>query len=408
MIHLTMSITDSYGTYAKFAGTCLESVFANTHQLVMVHLLHDDTLSDKNRKRFLELARRHGQTILFYNMSQLVGRRLAASGAKITSRFSPASLYRLLLADVLPEDIEQVVYLDADIICHLDIARLVEACQGMTEALAAVTEESNDMRTGALADNGLVASEDYFNSGVLVINMPLFRSVPRLLEDGMAMLARYDNYRLPDQDILNYFFARDCRHLPRIFNNSVKFAYINAEPVRPAVYHYAGNQWTLDTANDPYSALFVHYFAATPWSDAEFWRRLLAGLAEMSRTEQQEYLQQVAVIAGRRRVFLVHPADVEHVRDEVALRQDDVVLTVQGGNIELSSELCRNSVLIVCLAWYRDLVRLLTGAGLVEGRDFVDGRGLVFSNMSRVHDMWERAACVEYLSERESPLLIKS
>ena len=42
MIDICMSISDKDGIYARFVGTCITSIFANTKARVKIHLLHDD------------------------------------------------------------------------------------------------------------------------------------------------------------------------------------------------------------------------------------------------------------------------------------------------------------------------------------------------------------------------------
>lgn len=406
MIHLVMALYDRNGTYAKIAGACIASVFANTSQPVTVHLLHDHTLTAANKERLAALARGWNQTICCYDVTQMAMSRLAACGAKLVSRFSPASLYRLLAAEVLPVSVRRAVYLDADIICHMDIAELLAAFDDRSKVLAAVTEESDDIYNGAVGAAGTVAWEDYFNSGVLVMDMEALRERPRLLEDGMAFLARYDNYTLPDQDILNHFYAGRCQHLPRRFNNSVKYAYINERELQPAIYHYAGRNYTIDPAENLYMRLFFQYFAATPWADAAFWTAYLGRCADYHRRREARLLSEAARLRGRRRIFLVHPESADYIRQQYATQPDDQLLIMRDGHIDLTAAQLAGSILIVCLIMYDDLEKLLTGAGLTAGEDFIDGRDILFADMRAVRGGLIRAACMDYRAERERQLLL--
>ena len=177
MIHIVMALYDRNGTYAKFVGTCMESIFANTEQPVTVHILHDETLIPINRERLCQVAGQHGQAIRFYDMQPIIDRYLAEHDILITERFSPATLYRLLMAEALPQDIDKVIYLDADIIVNLDIRELWQAFDDETMDLAAVPEGSNHMREEP-GCWGTIPAEDYFNAGVLIFKLQALRDRP--------------------------------------------------------------------------------------------------------------------------------------------------------------------------------------------------------------------------------------
>jgi lipopolysaccharide biosynthesis glycosyltransferase len=92
-VHACFCVSDASGTYSKFAGTAICSLFENTAAPVTVHLLTDETLAEDNRKRFIDLAARYGQEIIFYDVPE-----------QIKETWQEAE--------------------DADIIVHLDIAEL--------------------------------------------------------------------------------------------------------------------------------------------------------------------------------------------------------------------------------------------------------------------------------------------
>ena len=76
MIHICYAVSDKKGTYTKLVGTSMRSVFANTKEWVMVHLLHDHSLSEDNRRYLMQLVRRYGQQLAFHNMERDYKERL--------------------------------------------------------------------------------------------------------------------------------------------------------------------------------------------------------------------------------------------------------------------------------------------------------------------------------------------
>ena len=62
-IHVALAIYDPSGTYSQHAGVVITSLFEHTSRPVTVHILHDDTLSDVNKLRFINTGKRFNQAI---------------------------------------------------------------------------------------------------------------------------------------------------------------------------------------------------------------------------------------------------------------------------------------------------------------------------------------------------------
>ena len=56
MIHVCYGLYDKNGHYSKFTGTSILSMFENTNEDVTVHILHDNTLTQENRDKFIYIA----------------------------------------------------------------------------------------------------------------------------------------------------------------------------------------------------------------------------------------------------------------------------------------------------------------------------------------------------------------
>ena len=77
MIHVCFALYDKTGRYSKFTGTTMLSLFENTSAKVTIHILHDNTLSQDNRDKFIYLAGRYGQAVKFYNVEELCAEKLS-------------------------------------------------------------------------------------------------------------------------------------------------------------------------------------------------------------------------------------------------------------------------------------------------------------------------------------------
>lgn len=126
--------------------------------------------------------------------------------AKVTDRYPKEMYYRLLAAKWLPEDIDKILYLDPDILVINPLYELWD--MNIEEFLFAAATHT---RKTAVANNmnkiRLGTSTDYYNSGVLLINLKKAREeiIPEEIfhfveENSMELI-------LPDQDVLNVLYG---------------------------------------------------------------------------------------------------------------------------------------------------------------------------------------------------------
>jgi len=389
-IHVLMALTDPGHCYAKFAGTAMFSLFANTRQQVTVHLLHDATLADADRVRFEQVAGTFSQRIRFYDVEALQGERLRRLCQRfpslVESKFSVAMMYRLLAGDVLPPELERVIYLDADVIVQMDLAELWEQDEG--EALAAVPDRVVQQEGHPLVSQGVFSRERYFNSGVLLMHLDAFRSRP-LLEEAMQFLHLTEPVLYPDQDFLNAAFQNVYRELPERFNATVKLEFLHGERAdAPKIYHYAGNFLTFRAGRDRFSELFYHYFSYTPWCSGYFLASLASRIQQAERERSAQLMQRVL---RRGRAFLCRKEDIPAIRTDFDVQPDEPWFFLQDGHLDLSLDRLQHRVLFVCTD-YGTMRGLLGSAGMQEHEDFVDAGAYLSEKetgeLEAAHTIW--------------------
>lgn len=392
-IHVCYAVHDG-GGFSKYVGTSMASLLENTKSPVALHLLHDATLSEESRAKFKALAARYGMRarISFYPLETLASEQLAFLTREIagmkTSRFSPAALYRLLAANVLPREIERIIYLDADTIVHLDIAALWAEQTG-ANGIAAATELTVTRDLPApqyLRDSGIVPAGKYFNSGVLLIDLAAYRKVAHeVLAGGVKLLQECPACFCYDQDILNFFFAEGSAPLPLRCNDFVVSARrIGEAEIKPHIYHYAGKALDVMATDDAYNRLFLHYFARTPWCDEGFLLRLMESLRAAHEARKGTRARLFDRAAGRVRQ-LYGSAEMEAaVRGLFHLRAGEAyhVVVDKEGNLSvgvLLAEMKRQAgaLHIFFVDGYDDLCPYLARAGFDKERDIMDGRSFL-------------------------------
>jgi lipopolysaccharide biosynthesis glycosyltransferase len=271
-----------------------------------VHYLHGRDLDERTMALFSEMVERGGGAISFLSFDDD-----AVAALPPMPQSSPATWYRVLLPDLLP-DVERVLYLDVDTIVVDSLEPLWETDLS-GKLVGAVT---NVLPPGTLdhpAEIGLSGPEAYFNAGVLLVNLGEIRRRGMVSELREFSLAHGHDLLWRDQDVLNILLGRARVSLhPRWnwMNAMVTFEWatdvFGAEVLeearrRPGIRHFEGplasKPWHYLCEQGQRDSYFEHR-RQTPWPDCE-----IVGATPRAKAKQ------VA-----RRVLRVEPARWETAR----------------------------------------------------------------------------------------------
>ncbi len=386
MIHICYGMYDRDGHYSKFVGVSAASIFEHTRDKVTVHILHDETLTDANRKIFDELAENFGQQINFYDVSDLCREKLADFKEKFPQlkkeRFSIGTLYRLLSPEVLPQEISKIIYLDADTYVNLDIAELWNFSPE-EKPLAAVAEKNIDAtfkknlaRKYLLTEN-FVKPEDYFNAGVLIMNLDYFRKNTEEFESGIKFLTEHPQCDLFDQDLLNKLYAEKYLKLPDKFD-----AFVTTERVegrrkqsRPAIYHFIDISLDLDLS-DALNEMWFQTFKNTGWHSAEIFGNMYRALQDFHTGEQDRLLNLSAIMSGRSRIFYTSTERISAVKKIFGVQKfEEVIDSTKSGSLKKLIKICKNHpdkrIVFIYVENPEEVETELSKNGLRQGFDFI-------------------------------------
>lgn len=142
---------------------------------------------------------------------------------------SKAALYKILLANMLP-DISKVIYLDGDILVFKSLKELFNLEMG-SMYVAAVKDMIAEKE---LHMNDVCGVENYFNSGVMLLNLKQLREdnvVEKLIADRIADTS----WQFMDQNTFNRVFSGHVMILPPEYN----YMYTNSKypPEEMATYY---------------------------------------------------------------------------------------------------------------------------------------------------------------------------
>jgi lipopolysaccharide biosynthesis glycosyltransferase len=239
---------------------------------VRVHFLRGEGVTEEHARALTEMVGAHGGAISFLDVPE---DRVA--GLPTMDEIGPPMWYRFFLTELLP-DVERILYLDADTIVLDSLRPLwetdLDGCH-----VAAVTNVFQEDHIPLPARLGL-EPRDYFNSGVLLMNLDLMRR-----DESTAALFEYTRANAerlvwPDQDVLNAVLGPTRRRLAPRWNcmtSVLRFpwaAYVfSAEELeearrRPAIRHFEGpsvnKPWHILCDGDRREAYFRHR-RQTPW-----------------------------------------------------------------------------------------------------------------------------------------------
>lgn len=381
MIHICYAVSDKKGTYTKMIGTSMCSVFKHTKEWVTVHILHDRSLSEDNRKNLMKLVRSYGQQIVFHDFEKLYKKRIEKMEqdnkwmeGHIKAGVSRATWFRLLIGEAL-QGVERLIYLDGDIIANMDIKELWEEETGESGLAAAPDTIVQEGHISHLVKKGLYKEEKYFNAGVLLIDMAAFSKEEKLLERGVAFLKEHELIDYLDQDILNYFCGEGCRMLPDKYNTLVSWELGRRKNVlEPRIYHYANKQYAFDYGNN-YHRLLLDTFAATPWCNSEFFCRLSHNIQQNARSKLLVFAN---LTAGKKRIVVGHEENRDKYSKMLMLKEGESYLTAK----ELDQKGMRlepGEILIFFLPHeeFMKVKKHLEDCGCVEGIHFLNGNILI-------------------------------
>ena len=265
IIHIGFGLHDKDGHYSVWVGTVMQSILEHTDSRICFHILHDETLSTDNKYKLEMVAHNGSSKIEFHKIDEddfsIVKNQM--------SRFTIGAMFRCSLPELLP-DLNQIIYLDADLFVNRDIKELWDV-DVREYCLAGVVDEGVDIHNYPRILNKYpeIKKESYVNSGVLYMNLKKLREFGGLKKLVLDFLIENPEAGLSDQDALNVLFHDKVLYLDDSWN---QFVFIhrkdNVEKLDKAIFHYAGTLLMLYS----HSQIDLEYFRTicrTPWIDYE-------------------------------------------------------------------------------------------------------------------------------------------
>lgn len=243
--------------YTKYTYVMLYSLFVNNEGAEIYVYLLQNSLTEESVSRLKDLCEQYHNHLVLLEVPE----------GEMDSRFLQTdswpmeACYRLKLFDLLPNDVDRLLYLDADIIVNQNLDELyridlgdkkLAACRDVKMRDASLLERVNALRDSKICD--LIEKDEYFNSGVLLLDVKRLRmdySYHRYLEEASKI-----DFKIyaPDQDLLNLLHHQDV-----LWVDENKYDFYPAVQIEEGQgYNYARKNVSI-----------LHYTGRKPWAGGD-------------------------------------------------------------------------------------------------------------------------------------------
>lgn len=238
--------------YVKIAKIFLTSLCENNRNISFnVYIIHSGLTKENINE--LEMLLDKYDSKLF---PILIDDKIFDNAPKFWNTTSKETYFKLLIPEIIPKDVDKILYLDVDIIINGEIEGLYNT--EFKEKLLAVREDYFVNRYEAIhkKELGLGEKNIYFNAGVMLFNLSKFRKVYdsqrifKYIEENEKFIKYHD------QDIFNGLFNSEIIIYGEEYNSFSKYKGIG-DYIKYHL-HIRGNKKV------------IHYAGLKPWNDRYF------------------------------------------------------------------------------------------------------------------------------------------
>lgn len=249
-IHVVTAVNNDF---AKHLAVMLYSMLENkvSTKPMIIYVINSD-LSKKNKSLLTKTVKPFKANIKYLTIDSTLYDKYI-----LTHHLTQETYHRISIPDLLEKDIEKVIYLDSDIIIKEDITKLWEINID-NYCIAAVIDAWLGAKRLRHQDLSIPEDCEYFNAGVLVINLKKWRELNITKQIIDFMNNNQDIIRYPSQDSMNAILYDKWLQLDQKWNVQSKHFLFPDIHIKPAIIHYTGTDskpWWSDK-----NPLYKEYF----------------------------------------------------------------------------------------------------------------------------------------------------
>jgi lipopolysaccharide biosynthesis glycosyltransferase len=260
----------SNSAYAMPLAVMLRSAAKNLSEGFTLHAyVVDDEIGDENRERIVDALPSNAI------VSWVEAPRQRFQNLPLWGRMPVTTYYKMGIAELVPHEIDKLVWLDCDMLVLGDLCELLKE-SSVTHTLAAqdtlVPYVTSKFGVAGASDLGFDSTMSYFNAGMMVIDTTRWRD-QHVADRAMKYLRKYGNrVFFWDQEALNAVLAGEWTVASPKWNWSATNDRTGLNSRKgdgdwlPSIIHFNGNikPWTVAN-NDRASGMWLSYLDETPW-----------------------------------------------------------------------------------------------------------------------------------------------
>lgn len=237
--------------YSPFCGVMLTSLLENnSKEDITVHLMTSGLNPDTVRflKNIVEY--KYNQHLNIYIIDESI---LNDCPIRKGDHITIATYYRVICANIIPSDVDKILYLDCDIIVRDSIREFWDL--DIEDYALAATIDPAWTQGQKYERLGLNPNDKYFCSGVMLINLKYWRSIDATKQCFDVLSHMKDNLLQHDQDILNIVFNKKWMSV------SYRWDYCYGQEC-----YFNENEFLKDLNKESkYYPVIVHFTGPKPW-----------------------------------------------------------------------------------------------------------------------------------------------
>ncbi len=200
--------------FTDLARTCLFSLKRSAGFSHMRVFIVNRDLSDKDKARIRRLED-ESLSVEFVSFDASL-----LKGAPSSKRYPIEIYFRLFAPEILPQDVERVLYLDVDTVCINSLTELYASDMSGCAIMACSHTKKTLTRINA-ARLGVKTSEDvpYINTGVMLMDLVKLRGIVNKENIFSFIKDKGWSLMLPDQDIIMALYGTQVKSIPTMRYN---------------------------------------------------------------------------------------------------------------------------------------------------------------------------------------------
>lgn len=248
--------------YVKYAAvTMLSIVNYNQTDKIAFHVFCDEvTAEDLAKLRHMTEENLQISIIVYFLSNDII------SDFPQNFTWNLSIYYRAITPYVLHGKIKRALYLDADILC---LGNLKDLFNMNLPGVIGVVEDGAGRKSKKrlLSDLGIPSHENYFNSGVMLIDIEMYVEKNILTEFIDCINKNGDKLKMYDQDAFNIILGKEAYYLDRSYNLQTFMPVKNQKVV---FLHFIGSlkPWFLNV-NRFGSDTWKEFYRNSNWRDVE-------------------------------------------------------------------------------------------------------------------------------------------